>query len=84
MSKLIDGILSIKSKNLRKSSMRVLYVDLLDGLDMLYHFDDDPTDIVRIHTNEPLFSPEECVAVKEMTNLLHSDELFSLSLERVK
>lgn len=55
----------------------------MDSMDLLFHPDDDPAVIVKIHTGMPTFSHEECVTVTHCLKLLfdqHGDAVYEAAI----
>ena len=49
----------------------VRFVVDLHEADRLFHFEDEPSDIINAHTGEPLFKPEEIEPLRQrITELL--------------
>lgn len=66
------------------SSLRKIYVDVLCKHNKLYHFDDSAENIIIGGTDdEPAFSSEEARIVNLITEVLYSEELFSLALDKL-
>jgi hypothetical protein len=60
------------------------FVKDLNENDMLYHFDDDPADIVSVRSGfeKPLFTDEECAyisqRIEELINVIGYDEMMQM------
>lgn len=71
---------------LPKDKVAELLVDLLDKHDSLYHFDDDPSDILDGNKRPEhvfLFNETESFYLKEIVNYCYSEKLFEFSLRKV-
>ena len=62
-----------------------LFVDHLGSNDKLFHFDDDPIDVIDIN-GEPIFTPYECglvnLRINEICELNLLDEAFNYTLTK--
>lgn len=64
------------------SDLRKAYVDVLAKHGKLYHFDDDPVDIVG-RDGKPCFTHTEAAVVRSVSTALHAEELFQLALKKI-
>ena len=64
------------------------FVQYLNDNDLIFHFDDDPADVISYKTNEAAFTPNECELlnkrVDEICELGLLEQAFELALEFIE
>lgn len=71
----------IKTKN-----EAIQFITDLHKNDLTFHFDDDPADIIRVKTGEPLFTETECELMRARVNELFTylSDPFEILLKLIK
>ena len=65
------------------NDLRKAYIEVLKNTDSLYHFEDDPLEVItgKIGERRNLFSTEESVIINDITYKLGRKELCELATE---